>query len=197
MEQEIKITANLDPMRPDLCRLEVDRPVYPGGSAYFPTREKAAGSALAAKLFDIQNVVAVRITGSNVHVFQNGWEEWRDLAPKAAAVIREHIQSGEPAVSAEFAAQVLPDGELKTKVEEIFENFINPAIASHGGRVRLVDVKERRVFLEMGGGCQGCAMSMATLRQGIESALLDQLPYVADIVDVTDHASGANPYFSQ
>ena len=109
MEQEIKITANLDPMRPDLCRLEVDRPVYAEGSAYFPTREKASGSPLAAKLFDIQNIVAVRITGSNVHVFQNGWEEWRDLAPKAAAAVREHIKSGDTAVSADFKAQVLPD----------------------------------------------------------------------------------------
>ena len=195
MELDIKITANLDPVRPEVCRLVIDRPVYPDGSATFQTKEKALDSPLASRLFELEGIAGVRIAGNEVTLTQTGWAEWQDLAPKAAEVIRAHIHTGAPAVSAEFKAKFVPDGELKVKIEEIFEKFVNPAIASHGGFVRLVDVKESRVFLELGGGCQGCAMSMATLRQGIEAAILDQLPQVVDILDVTDHAAGTNPFY--
>jgi Fe/S biogenesis protein NfuA len=64
----------------------------------------------------------------------------------------------------------------------------------HGGFVKLVKVEDRDVFLEMGGGCQGCAASQATLRQGIEAAIRDVAPQVRNVVDVTDHAAGTNPY---
>jgi len=196
MEPDVKITANIDPLRPEVCRLTVDRPVYPDGSAYFPSKEKAADSPLAAKLLEIEGIVAVRLAGNEVAITQTGWEDWQVLAPKAAALVRHHIRSGQPAVFPEFQSRLMPDNELKVKIQEIFDTHINPAVATHGGFVRLIDVKESRVFLEMGGGCQGCGMANVTLRQGIESAILDQLPQVADILDVTDHASGTNPYYA-
>lgn len=196
MDQNIKITANLDPIRPEVCRLTLDRPVYAKGSAYFQSKGKAADSPLAAKLLEIEGIVAVRLAGNEVAITQTGWEDWQTLAPKAAALVRHHIRSGEPAVLPEFQSRLLPDEEVKAKVQEIFDTHINPAVAAHGGYVRLIDVKESRVFLEMGGGCQGCGMANVTLRQGIETAILDQLPQVADILDVTDHASGTNPYYA-
>jgi Fe-S cluster biogenesis protein NfuA len=196
MDSEIKINAHLDPYQPNVCRLEVDRPVYAEGSAYFDDRGKALGSPLAEKLFAIDGIESVRIAGSDIILTQSGWEEWKNLAPKAGEAVRAHIRSGQPAVSAEFAAQKLPDEAVKTKIQEVFDTLINPAIANHGGFVRLIDVKESRVFLEMGGGCQGCAMSMATLRYGIETAIRHEVPTVVEILDVTDHASGTNPFYT-
>ncbi|MCI0329630.1 MAG: NifU family protein [candidate division Zixibacteria bacterium] len=196
MDSEIKITAHPDPYQPNVCRFEVDRPVYAEGSAYFDDRGKATDSALAEKLFAIGGIEAVRIAGNDIILTQSGREEWKTLAPKAGEALRAHIRSGEPAVSNEFAARKLPDEAVKTKIQEVFDALINPAIANHGGYVRLIDVKEDRVFLEMGGGCQGCAMSMATLRYGIETAIRHEVPTVAEILDVTDHASGTNPYYS-
>jgi len=156
MDLEVKISAHLDPYQPSVCRLEVDRAVYPEGSAYFDDRQRAKDSALAEKLFAIEGIESVRIAGREVIVTQSGGEEWQTLAPKAGEAIRDHIRSGAPAVSNEFAALKLPDEQVKTKIQEIFDSLINPAIANHGGFVRLVDVKESRVLLEMGGGCQGC-----------------------------------------
>ncbi len=83
-----------------------------------------------------------------------------------------------------------------TKVQELIENAINPAIEGHGGFIDLVDVKDQVVYLSMGGGCQGCGMADVTLKHGIEALLRDEIPDIADIVDATDHAAGDNPFYT-
>jgi Fe/S biogenesis protein NfuA len=81
------------------------------------------------------------------------------------------------------------------RVTQVIEHQINPSIASHGGRAELVAVEEGTAFLRLGGGCQGCAMASVTLTQGIKVAITDAVPEVTEVVDVTDHQSGDNPYF--
>ena len=89
-----------------------------------------------------------------------------------------------------------PQGALAERVSQILETEINPAIASHGGVINLVDVQGTEIFIEMAGGCQGCAMSRMTLRQGVERMVSQAVPEVTVIHDVTDHDSGDNPYFT-
>jgi len=86
-------------------------------------------------------------------------------------------------------------GAVAQAVIRVLEEQINPAIASHGGRAELVAVEESIAYLRLGGGCQGCGMAAVTLSQGIEVAILDSVPEISEVVDVTDHASGTNPYF--
>ena len=93
------------------------------------------------------------------------------------------------------AAPDSPGGPLAERVRDLLDTQVNPAIASHGGVIALVDVKDTEVFLEMSGGCQGCAMSRLTLRQGVERMLRQAIPEITAVHDVTDHASGTNPYF--
>ena len=88
-----------------------------------------------------------------------------------------------------------PAGPLADRVRDVLENQINPAIATHGGAIALVDVQDTEIFLEMGGGCQGCAMSRMTLRQGVERMVRQAVPEITVIHDITDHASGENPFF--
>ena len=88
-------------------------------------------------------------------------------------------------------------GGLAEKVQLILDEQVNPSIAGHGGQINLVDVKGTEVFMEMTGGCQGCAMSRMTLRQGVERTIQQHVPEVTMIHDVTDHAAGETPYFSQ
>jgi Fe/S biogenesis protein NfuA len=87
-------------------------------------------------------------------------------------------------------------GDLADKVRQLLAEAINPSLASHGGYAELVGVEDTTVFLTMGGGCQGCAMSAATLREGIQVAIREAIPEVTDIVDVTDHDAGDNPFYS-
>ena len=86
-------------------------------------------------------------------------------------------------------------GAVAQAVLKVLEEQINPAIASHGGRADLVAVEDSIAYLRLGGGCQGCGMASVTLSQGIEVAILDNVPEITEVVDVTDHASGSNPYF--
>jgi Fe/S biogenesis protein NfuA len=88
-----------------------------------------------------------------------------------------------------------PVGPLADRVKHVIEYQINPSIAGHGGAVTLVDVRDDVVYLEMQGGCQGCGMAAVTLAQGIRRILVETLPEIRDIVDVTNHDAGANPYY--
>jgi len=85
--------------------------------------------------------------------------------------------------------------ELAQRIFAVLEEQINPAIASHGGYAELVAVEEPVVYLRLSGGCQGCGMAAVTLSQGIEVAILEAVPEIAEVIDVTDHASGTNPYY--
>lgn len=88
-----------------------------------------------------------------------------------------------------------PTGPMADRIKKVLDEQINPAIASHGGFIDLVEVDGTEVYLEMSGGCQGCAMSRMTLRQGVERMVRQAVPEITEIHDVTDHSSGENPYF--
>ena len=87
-------------------------------------------------------------------------------------------------------------GDAANKARILLAERINPALAAHGGFAELVGVEDDRAFVTMGGGCQGCAMSAATLREGITKAILDAIPEITEVVDTTDHDQGENPYYT-
>lgn len=89
----------------------------------------------------------------------------------------------------------MSEGPLADRVQHVIDVQVNPAIASHGGSVRLIEVRDDVVYLEMMGGCQGCGMAAATLAQGIRRILMETVPGIRDIVDVTNHEAGVNPYY--
>ena len=86
--------------------------------------------------------------------------------------------------------------DLMTRVQELIDSTINPAVAGHGGFVQLVEVKDNKVYLQMGGGCQGCGAADVTLKAGIERLIKEELPEIEEVLDSTDHASGTNPYYT-
>lgn len=88
-----------------------------------------------------------------------------------------------------------PTGEFAERIQTLLDERINPAIASHGGQITLVDVDGTEIYMEMSGGCQGCAMSRITLQQGVERMLRQEIPEISAIHDVTDHTAGDNPYY--
>ncbi len=85
--------------------------------------------------------------------------------------------------------------DVSIRIQDLFDNAINPQIASHGGMVNLIEVVGSIAYVELGGGCQGCNMANVTLKQGIEAAVLEYVPEISEVRDTTDHASGENPYY--
>jgi Fe/S biogenesis protein NfuA len=106
----------------------------------------------------------------------------------------EEMNPGVPASILELGL----DGPLAVFAIGVLDQDVNPSIASHGGRADLVALDEEKkvAYIKMSGGCQGCAMSRMTLTQGIEATLRDAIPELTGVIDVTDHASGDNPFYA-
>ena len=108
----------------------------------------------------------------------------------------DNPNSPSPTINTEGVAPDLT-GSVAEQVVAVVNQTINPAIAAHGGFVEAVAVENQTAYVRLGGGCQGCSMAPVTLSQGIESTITQMVPEVAKVVDVTDHAEGANPYYEQ
>ena len=87
------------------------------------------------------------------------------------------------------------DGSIVERVQQILDEKINPGVAGHGGRISLIDIKDKTVYVQFEGGCQGCGMADVTLKQGVEVMIKEAVPEIEEILDVTDHADGRNPYY--
>jgi Fe/S biogenesis protein NfuA len=93
--------------------------------------------------------------------------------------------------------QIELTGDIAEQVAQLLEQSVNPALASHGGYATLVGVDDdNNVYVTMGGGCQGCSASAATLKDGIRSSIMEHIPEVREVIDATDHAAGENPFYS-
>ena len=176
---------------PQVCKFVVDRSLH-AGNASFDSVAAAEGAPLAEALFTLPAVSAVAIARDTVSVTKQGDAAWPEIGKEIGNAIRAQIASGEPAVG-----DIVPAGgeELFERVQTVLTNEINPSIANHGGVVTLQRVEEGKAFVQMGGGCQGCGMADVTLKHGIESYLRQKVPEIQEVVDVTNHDQGENPYF--
>jgi Fe/S biogenesis protein NfuA len=87
---------------------------------------------------------------------------------------------------------------MRRQIQKVIDDEVNPFVANHGGHIELVDFLDKNVYVEMSGGCQGCAASTATLKQGIEQILRENFgDDIDEIIDVTDHSQGDNPYYEE
>ena len=94
-------------------------------------------------------------------------------------------------------AEVKWDDPLAQKVQKVIDERIAPSLAGHGGWVELLGIDGDAAMIQFGGGCQGCGMSKVTLKDGIESAILEEVPEIKKVLDDTDHASGSNTYYAR
>lgn len=194
MENDIAIIGE-PTSNPAVCRFTVDRPVYPEGSAYFAGRQAAAGSPLALRIFEVPVVQNILIAENQITITKSGFDPWPTIGKEIGGKIREHIRSGNSAVTEGYILSIPPEADIRKKVQQLLEREINPALGMHGGWVQLIDVKKNSVYLRLGGGCQGCGAADVTLKQGIERSIREQIPEVGEILDTTDHAAGRNPYY--
>lgn len=87
---------------------------------------------------------------------------------------------------------------MRRQIQDVIEDEVNPFVANHGGHIELVDFLNKNVYIEMSGGCKGCAASTATLKQGIERILREHFgDEINEIIDATDHSEGENPYYEE
>jgi len=190
-----RVLIRAEPRDNSTCRFVLDRPVFAGGSAWFESGQRAAGSPMAEALVELPAVEGVLIQEEVITVQAEHQENWMPLGREIGKRIREVLGSGTPPVDPTILDGLPPADEIRDRVQRVLTDEINPAVASHGGWIDLVGVEKNQVFLRMGGGCQGCGMATATLRQGVERALRRSVPEIGAILDTTDHAAGQNPFY--
>lgn len=101
-----------------------------------------------------------------------------------------------PGPAAKKQAPEGPEGDIWRQIQEVIDEEVNPAVASHGGYIDLMGVEGDTAYILMGGGCQGCGMANVTLKQGVERVIKERVPSIREILDTTDHAGGRNPYYA-
>ena len=195
-EATIRVTAAPSMMHPEQCTFTVSEPLYPDNSAHFADRSAGKGSPLVERIFDLGNIGEMTVSHGTVRVTLSGPGDWEDVIPAVGSAIRDAVVGDAPPISPAVTASQLPAGAIRERVQKILDTVINPAVAAHGGVVELIDVSNNTVFLEFGGGCQGCGMINVTLKYGVERTIREEVPEVGEILDSTDHATGRNPYYA-
>ena len=163
-----------------------------GGEFTYNMSLKPLGQAGPDDHVQDEGGLAIVIPAHDAEALRDATIDWSDdLMRGGLMVINPNKPS--PAMGTRPPADL--SGDVSQRVARIIDEQINPSIAMHGGSAELVAVEDSTAYVRLGGGCVGCGMATVTLSQGIEVAITDAVPEVRQVVDVTDHASGTNPYY--
>ncbi|MGM0740844.1 MAG: DUF6522 family protein [Pseudomonadota bacterium] len=189
-----RIRAQASASDPDVMGFVLDTPVQQGASVRFEATDDAP---LARALFALDGVVRVEVGGATIWVKKHARADWKTLKTLIAEAIRQVLGQTSAPLGQGTPDDTTPDQGLLGAVEDLLNRQVNPSVAAHGGHISVDKVDGGTVYLRMSGGCQGCAASAATLREGVERMLRAALPQIVEIVDVTDHAAGSNPFYAR
>ncbi len=190
-----RIRAQASTRDADVMGFVLDVPINPGGSVQF---DEVGQAPLAQGLLRAPGVARIEVSEATIWVRKETGADWAVLKPAVAAAIRRVLdETDTPLEGDRVSENDDPDAALLKQVKELLDRQVNPSIAAHGGQISAERVEGGAVYLQMSGGCQGCAASSITLRNGVERMLRAALPQIREIVDVTDHAAGSNPFYSQ
>ena len=195
MTEQIAIGSEIDRRNPLLCRFMVERTLFIGTKT-ISSMDEAQGFPLAEKLFEISGVSRLQLIGHLLVVTKSNDVEWQGIIQQVEAVLTAYFISGLALTREQVEERMMLVGRSpREKIQYLIDHQINPGVAAHAGFVRLIDVKDDTVYVQLGGGCQGCSAADFTLRQGIESIIRREVPEIRHILDITDHAAGLNPYY--
>jgi Fe-S cluster biogenesis protein NfuA len=168
------------------------------GTKTISSMAEAQGLPLAENLFEIDGISNLQLIGHLLIVIKSSEEEWEGIIKQVEAVLTAYFISGLALTREQVEERMMLIGRNKReKIQYLIDHQINPGVAAHGGFVQLIDVKDETVYVRLGGGCQGCSAADFTLRQGIESIVRREVPEIRQILDITDHAAGVNPYYQK
>ena len=148
-----------------------------------PTAQQSGGDVHFRGFHD--GVVLLEMEGSAFSLLDGITNMLRHYVPEVDEVVDYRDAMPKPGLET-------PEG---IAILRVLNEQINPSVAGHGGHISLVDVQDDVAYIRLEGGCQGCGMADVTLKQGVETAILREVPSISSVLDVTDHAGGGNPYF--
>ena len=182
---------------PDTCKFTVSRILHPVASFFFRNQERGIGSPLVERLFALPALAHVLVAEIVVTIGKATSASWAKLKVAIGTAIRTQPLTGVPAIlemAAYASALERSDAELGVIVQKLLDGQVSRSVVNHGGKISIVEVHQGKLLISMSGGCQGCASSQVTLRQGFEVTVKKAAPEIVEIIDATDHKSGNNPF---
>lgn len=203
---EIIITARPSPV-PNVCSFFIEKLII-DRSIHCKLGENT-DDLLVKELFKVDGVSEVFVNNKMITISKGeSSRSWGELGKEIGSVIRSTMEGEGPLFQETTPETATPPNRrphpshLKEEEQKMwdqlafyFENDINPALASHNGSIELVDLKNKKAFVVMQGGCQGCAKSTETLKNGVEQFLKEKIPELESLEDMTNHLAGENPYY--
>jgi len=186
MSERIDVSLEFTP-NPNTLKYVVDRTLLETGAANFATRDSAEVSPLAKRLFAVPGVAGVMIGRNFVTVTKGPEGDWESLNRGVNETLVDHLSKGLPVVDASASLSSHAgqgSGEIETKIREILDREVRPAVAMDGGDITFEKFEDGVVYLFLQGSCAGCPSSTATLRMGIETRLKEAIPEVREVVSV-------------
>jgi Fe-S cluster biogenesis protein NfuA len=197
INETLTISSEVDKRNPAICRFTVNRTLHIG-TATFDNKAQAEQSLLAQKFFEIENITRVQLIGHLLVLTKTSDRDWDELIKPVESILEAFLISGFALSQEQVEDRMMLMGRgTKEKIQYLLAHKINPGVAAHAGFVELIDVKDNNVYIRLGGGCQGCGAADFTLRQGIEAIIRKEVPEIRQILDITDHSAGMNPYYRQ
>jgi NFU1 iron-sulfur cluster scaffold homolog, mitochondrial len=195
INETLSISSEVDKRNPAICRFTVNRTLHIG-TATFDNKAQAEQSLLAQKFFEIENIIRVQLIGHLLVLTKTSDRDWDELIKPVESILEAFLISGFALSQEQVEDRMMLMGRgTKEKIQYLLAHKINPGVAAHAGFVELIDVKDNNVYIRLGGGCQGCGAADFTLRQGIEAIIRKEVPEIRQILDITDHSAGMNPYY--
>jgi Fe-S cluster biogenesis protein NfuA len=185
---DVSISLEFTP-NPNTLKFVVDRPLLERGAANFVDVSKAGLSPLAGTLFGVPGVAAVMIGTNFVTITRAPQGDWDVLAEKVPLLLEEYLKSGKPIMDPSWKAEVSApatggDSSVETRIKEVLDNEIRPAVAMDGGDITFGRYEDGIVYLHLQGSCSQCPSSVATLKMGVETRLKEVVPEIKEVVQV-------------
>jgi Fe-S cluster biogenesis protein NfuA len=161
-----------------------------GESIEFRTKEKAAISPLATKIFELPYVKGVFITSNFITVTKDESFEWYEVIPEIKELIKAKLALKEPLLNGELIEEksevpVNISGDIEQKIISILDEYIRPAVEGDGGAINFKSFENGTVTVMLKGSCHGCPSTNTTLKMGVQNMLREMLPEVKNVVTET------------
>ena len=197
MQDNIQVTSEVDQRNTNVCRFTSTRTLYVG-TRNVHGKDDAKGLPLAERLMCLSGLEKIQLIGHLLVVTKTADRVWEDLSKEIGSILTSYLISSQALTPDDVEEKMMLMGRsTKEKVQYLIDMQINPGVAEHGGSVGVVAVKDNILYLRLYGGCQGCGAADFTLKQGIETIVKRAVPEIAQIIDLTNHRAGINPYYQR
>ena len=197
MQDNNQVTIEVDQRNSNVCRFTSTRTLYVG-TRNVHGKDDAKGLPLAERLMCLSGLEKIQLIGHLLVVTKTADRVWEDLSKEIGSILTSYLISSLALTPDDVEEKMMLMGRsTKEKVQYLIDMQINPGVAEHGGSVGVVAVKDNILYLRLYGGCQGCGAADFTLKQGIETIVKRAVPEIAQIIDLTNHHAGINPYYQR